>query len=116
MERLIAALRANRYRYANEKELQDGIEQVLERNGVPFKREVRISAGDVVDFLVEGSIALEVKIDGGLSKVTRQLHRYAQQDRVREVLLVTTRWRHSNMPGLINGKPIRVLALLEGIA
>lgn len=115
MDRIVAALRAHRYRFSNEKELQDGLEQVLEKAGVRFEREARIAPGDVPDFMLEDGLAIEVKVDGSISAVTRQLHRYAQHPRVNAVLLVTSRLAHDRMPPFMNGKPVRVLALLGGI-
>lgn len=94
--------------------LQDAIAATLADHGVLFAREVRLTPQDIVDVLVEERIALEVKIDGSLSEVTRQLHRYAQSDRVAELLLVTTCSRHKPMPPAFAGKPIRVLHLMGG--
>ena len=93
--------------------LQDLIAEMLAREEIPFEREVRLSAHDRIDFLCE-SIGVEVKVDGSLAEVTRQLHRYAQSDRVSELLLVTTRSRHKPMPPAFAGKPIRVLHLVGG--
>jgi hypothetical protein len=115
MDRLVAAIRANRYRFSDEKGLQDGLEQVLVQLGLRFEREARIAPGEVPDFLLEDGTAIEVKVDGSLSAVTRQLHRYAQHERVRALLLVTTRWTHARMPESMNGKPVRVLPLLGGL-
>lgn len=93
--------------------LQAAIAARLEEHNFTFAREVRLTEEDVIDFLVEG-LGLEVKIDGSLSQVTRQLHRYAQSERVAEIFLVTTRSKHRGMPPTLNGKPVRVLHLLGG--
>ena len=99
-----------------ELELQDGIEQVLTAEGIEFEREVSLAKGDKVDFLIEGSIGLEVKVAGGLSGVTRQLHRYAQSDRIASLLLVTTRLAfHTNLPGELHGKPLEVATLINSV-
>lgn len=94
--------------------LQNAIAVTLADHGVRFGREVRLTPEDIVDFLVEDRVALEVKIDGSLSEVTRQLHRYAQSVRVNEILLVTTRAHHKAMPSAFSGTPIRVLHLVGG--
>jgi hypothetical protein len=113
-ERLREVLGAYRYSFAHERDLQDGIAQVLRLRGIRFDREVRLAPEDVPDFMVDG-IAVEVKVDGGLSAVTRQLHRYAQHSRVRALLLVTSLGRLANLPAKMNGKPVASLSLLGGL-
>jgi hypothetical protein len=112
--RLREVLGAYRYTHASERDLQDGLAQVLSLRGIRFDREVRLSDEDRPDFMVDG-IAVEVKVDGSLSAVTRQLHRYAQHKPVRAVLLVTSLQRLANLPTEMNGKPVAVLALLGGL-
>jgi hypothetical protein len=113
-ERLREVLGSYRYNHANERDLQDGIAQVLATRGIRFDREVVLGPKDRPDFMVDG-IAVEVKVDGGLSDVTRQLHRYAQHAQVRALLLVTSRAQLGNQPGKMNGKPVTVLVLLGGL-
>ncbi len=117
--RLREILGTYRYNFASERDLQDGIAQVLFQRGIRFAREVRLPPAkkgeqDIPDFMVDG-IAVEVKVDGGLSDVTRQLHRYAQHKEVQALLLVTSRSQLGNQPGKMSGKPVMVLALLGGI-
>jgi hypothetical protein len=114
LARLREVLGAYRYSFSSELGLQDGIAQVLALLAIPFDREVPLNAKDRPDFMVDG-IAVEVKVDGTTSEVTRQIHRYAQEKSVQAVLLVTSRLRHDNLPSTINRKPVAVLALLGGI-
>ena len=113
--RLRQAVGFYRFLFRDEKELQDGLEQVLAGAGFKVEREVTLGPGDVVDFLVEPGIAVEVKIGGGLSEVTRQLHRYAQHERVRALVLITSKSRLGNLPATMNGKLVDVVVLLGGI-
>lgn len=113
-DQLRDALGAYRYTFTNERELQDGLQLVLGCLEWEVEREVRLSARDRPDFMVEG-VAVEVKVDGGLSEVTRQIHRYAHLEAVRGVLLVTSRSRLANLPAAVNGKPVAVLSLLGGL-
>lgn len=92
--------------------LQDAIEASLRRHEVPYVREHRLSPRDRVDFFVCNAFALEVKVDGGLSLVTRQLHRYAQHETVRGLILVTTRAQHRALPLSITGKALEVVHLI----
>ena len=105
-------LQSFRFSFSSEKELQEGIAQALTSKGVSFEREVVLARGDVIDFLV-GAVGIEVKIGGSLSDLTRQLHRYAQHERVGELLVVTSRARLSNLPSQLNGKPV-VASVLFG--
>ena len=113
LDELVAVLGHHRYVTASEADLQNGLAVVLTSAEVEFEREVGLDAAgrDRVDFLLAGGIALEVKIHGALSEVTRQVHRYAGSERVKAVLLVTTRMQHRRMPDVMQDKPVRVLHL-----
>lgn len=115
LARLVRALSSYHYRYTNEKELQAAIESALIAQGFTFEREVRLAPGDIADFMVPPGICVEVKIDGGLSDLTRQLHRYAQHDAVQTLLLVTSRSRLVNQPAMLNGKLLVCLRLLGAL-
>lgn len=108
---IIDLLDRHRFRFGTEAELQDDIGYVLETAAIPHEREVRLTSGDRIDFMIAARIGLEVKVDGGISALTRQLHRYAQVDAVKELLVVTSRARHANLPTLLSGTPVRVYAL-----
>ena len=115
LDRLLKALPAHRYAYANERQLQDGIERVLTAAAVAFVREARMSRSDRPDFLIAPGIALEVKVDGSLSLVTRQLFRYAQLVDVHTIVLVTTRMQHRQFPAELDGKPVHVVHLIGSV-
>jgi len=111
---VLQALAGKRFIESDEASFQNGIALAFESAGIAFQREVRLSERDRVDFLV-GRIAVEAKIDGSLSQVTRQLHRYAQSELIDELVLVTTRLRHARMPDRMNGKPVAVFATMGGL-
>ena len=111
---LITTLARLRFRFATEKDLQDGFEKVFRENGIPFQREFPISERDRLDFLVDG-IALEVKIKGSLPDLVRQIARYARHDDTREILVVgTPRWI-PRVPETIEGKPVYGLRLVGSL-
>lgn len=97
--------------YLNEIDLQDDIERLLKEARCPYSREHRFSKRDIVDFLV-ADIAVEVKIDGSVTEITRQLHRYAQHECVRALVLITTRARHHSVPTVLRNKRIEVVYLV----
>lgn len=113
LDQLVKILRAYRFRFRNEVELQDGVGRVLEQEGIPFERE-RPLGKDRVDYFADG-IAIEIKIDGSLSQVTRQIHRYSEHSDVRAVLLVTCKMQHDRMPDDMMGKPVWVVVVSTGV-
>jgi hypothetical protein len=101
-----------RFRAVNEAELQHGIAAVLVEAGYTFTREKHLSRKDRPDFLLEDGVAIEVKVDGSLTAVMRQLSRYAQQATVSVIVLVTTRATQAvRIPQEFCGKPVRVVLL-----
>lgn len=99
------------FRVSTEGDLQDSIARVLTGCGIDFDREVRLNSADVIDFVV-GTTGIEVKIKGSLPALTRQLHRYAQHDRIQSLVVVTNRARLRSVPDVLNGKPVAVYSLL----
>lgn len=97
----------------SEEALQEGIAEALDTEGWSFEREVILGPRDRVDFLLEGGVGIEVKIDGTAPALIRQLHRYAQHARIHELVVVTNRARLTQMPAELNGKPVHVCSLLE---
>lgn len=111
---VVKALKAYRFNYQNEKELQEGVEHVLMAHAIPFERE-KILGGKfgTIDFLVDGRIGIEIKIKGSPSSVTRQLIRYFECGMVSELILVTGRSRLGKLPATILGKKLTVVSLWE---
>lgn len=107
-------LRSHRYRFNDERELQDGIELALRATGVAYEREVRLEATSRIDFMVK-DVGIEVKIAHSATALLRQLHRYAQIPAIRELVVVTRRLHHAQLPDTLGGKPLHVVALLAGL-
>lgn len=110
---LIGAIKAHKFTYMTEKELQDGIAEVLGKHQIPFEREKKIGEKEIIDFLVAGYIGLEVKTKGSPSDVARQLLAYAGCEGVRELVLVTGRARLGRLPEQLLGKRIHIVTLWE---
>lgn len=118
-DKLCWALYNTKYHYHNEKDLQQGVGQVLSGLNLNFKPEYSLAPRDRIDFLItDGSgVGIECKSNdskGGtsLSAVTRQLMRYAQSPLITGLILLTTMSKHKNLPDTMNGKPIYVVHLL----
>ncbi|HXE05813.1 MAG TPA: hypothetical protein VN579_07495 [Bryobacteraceae bacterium] len=103
----------HRFRYTSEGQLQDALEKLFISLELVFEREVRLNAADRPDFMI-GSIAVEVKTKGSRSAAIAQMQRYAEHDRVSEIILVTSRAVHLDMPAELRGKPVHVAHLLAG--
>jgi hypothetical protein len=97
-------LRAVRYNYSSEEELQAA---VADRLGARFEREARLSNSERIDFFDPSSgIGVEVKVAGSRAVVLRQLFRYAGRPEIGGLILVTGRARLLHMPSTIHGKPV----------
>lgn len=102
-----------RFRGVREADYQQAIEDILaQRVEVPFEREVWLTRRDRIDFLFDGGLGIEVKVDDTRAKIIRQLGRYAQSERVTELLLASSRPSLvDNIPDVILGVPVMTLAL-----
>lgn len=109
---IVARLNKHRFRYANEEELQTAVAQVLA--DIPtLQREARLTAASRPDFFIaEDGIIIEIKVKGSFGKVLLQLERYATLEKVRGLVLVTTRSTQAyRMPYMLGGKPLAVCCL-----
>ena len=111
---VITALRAYHFTYAHEVDLQEAIATVLDLEfpDVPVEREVRFESGRI-DILI-GRIGIEVKVAGRASSVLRQIERYAGEDAIDALVLVTNRAGHQRLPTTtLGGKPLAILGLAK---
>ena len=91
--------------YAREKQYGDLLEKKLKDAETQFKREVTISdSGNVLDFIIDGKIALELKAIRTLTREHyRQIQNYLQQTGIKLGLLVNFRCKYL--------KPVRVVRI-----
>lgn len=90
---VLEVLRSCEFRYCNEDDLQAGLAGALTNAGLDVQREVRLTARDRIDLLVD-AVGIEVKIAGRTADVIRQLNRYLKSELIEELILVTSRARH----------------------
>jgi len=107
---IVKALAGCVCRSTSEADVQRALTDRFTAAGLEFEREYRLNAQSRVDFWFpsvgdEGSAA-EVKVAGGEAEMLRQIGRYAELSRVREVVLITTLIR-LRVPADILGKPCR---------
>jgi hypothetical protein len=107
---IVTAIDRHRFLWSTEHDLQDGLAAALAQAGIELKREVIFSPQDRIDFMV-GTIGIEVKVEGSMADVARQLMRYTPY--VDGLVLVTTRSKH-RLPASLSGKPVKVILLRSG--
>lgn len=93
---------------ADEKALQERIAEAFTLAGFVFEREVRLSPGDIIDFMV-GDCGVEVKIKGRRREIFKQCVRYCSHERVHALVLATN--IPMGLPESINGKPVAICDL-----
>lgn len=109
---IAAVLRGYWYLDTTEAALQAAIAEALKRGGVEFTEEERLDGQSRIDFLA-GDVGIELKVAGGMTAVRRQLCRYGQYDRIRELVLVTTMLRHGTIRHV--GVPLHVVTISDGL-
>ena len=109
---LCQKLQATKFNFSNEIELHLGIAQLLDSLNIHYQTEVVMTPEDRIDFLLPEKVGIEVKVDGSTAEVTRQLWRYAQQEAIAQLILVTTRSKHLSIQGPILEKPLYIVHLL----
>ena len=83
-------------RYSREKQYGDYIEKLLKENGIHHQRELQLSStGNILDFLVEDKIVLELKVQRIVTKKDYfQLQRYLKAADIKLGLLINFRDRY----------------------
>ncbi|OZI06614.1 hypothetical protein BWI93_19230 [Siphonobacter sp. BAB-5385] len=104
---LLHLLRITRFDLHNEKVLQGQMEEAFQKAGIAYEREVTLAPGDIIDFMV-GPTGIEVKIAGTPKAIYKQLERYAQHEKVGEIILVTNKALRLKE---VNHKPIHIVNL-----
>jgi hypothetical protein len=112
--------------YTNEDDLQAALAAIFDVTPEwRAQREVRLSDGisridlvikpDILGLIIDARTGIEVKIDGSLASVIRQLDRYAACPEIDELILVTTRAKHHHIPRTLGarGIPVHLVSLIE---
>lgn len=108
--RVLYLVSRTRLSLSTEKLAQADLEEAMIRAQIPFEREKRLAPGDIVDFLVNGAIAVELKIKGAQRRaIYRQLERYAGHPDVEAIVLVTN--LSMALPTTIKDKPAFVASM-----
>lgn len=109
LQQTVDALRTITTPVASEARLHELVASALAGAGVAHEHEVDLGEGRRIDFLTDGGVGIEVKIAGARNEVLRQVHWYAQAERVLAIVLFTTRAAHALAADTLNGKPVIVV-------
>lgn len=110
LRRLASELPKYTYRFSDEKVLHDGIAKVLDTIGVTYQREHAANEKDRFDFLLEGGVVIEAKVEGTFPEAAQQIDRYLQLESVSAIAIVTSkRWEHRTLKRHLRGKPFAVI-------
>jgi anthranilate phosphoribosyltransferase len=112
IKHVLGVLETQRFDLSDEYATQQGIGKALTAAGISHAAEVRLDARSRLDFLVEGGITIEVKLQASAREIHRQLLRYCQHERVQAVILATA--RTIGLPSELNGKPCHIAQLGRG--
>ena len=107
LEEISTLITRTRFRFTDERQLQDEMENLFIAHNVPYIREFGLSSTDRIDFLC-GHIGVEVKIKSSMPAVQRQLWRYASDLRINALILVTTLTKHRAIAREMQKKPVFV--------
>lgn len=112
VSRLIEILSSYTFSLNDEKVCQREIAEVLTQRHVEFEREFDLrpyGGAGIVDFLVGGCVAVEVKLKGQRKSVYRQCRDYCKSDNVESLVLLSS--LAMKLPEEIEGKSCFVVSL-----
>lgn len=110
--RIVTICQSSRIDVSTETAAHRMLAEALEAEGLILEREVKLTAAERIDLMVEG-VGVEVKVKGNRRTVFGQLERYAACDQVTALVLATaTAWP----AGIdqIGGKPFFHASLVRG--
>lgn len=110
LEKFIALMRRTPFVMKDEKSVQAAIAVILDSHGIEYKREVKLSETDIVDFMLPGGVAVEVKLNKAQKReIYRQCKRYCEHEQVKVIVLMTA--TIMGFPPEIEGKPAYYVSL-----
>jgi len=110
VEQFVALMRRTPFVMKDEKSVQAAIAVVLDSHGIAYKREVKLSEGDIVDFMLPGGVAVEVKLNKAQKReIFRQCKRYCEHEQVKVIVLMTA--TIMGFPPEIEGKPAYYISM-----
>lgn len=114
VRRIETELSRHAFSFHAETGLHDGVAKVLDATGLAYRREVQRTKRDRFDFLVEGSVVIEIKAAGTFPEAGLQAARYAEHEDVLAVIIATSRpWSECGRSVKQHGKTISCVRLMR---
>lgn len=104
----MSGIQTARFSLESEKVTQAEIGKMLYEKCIPHHRELALSKGSIIDFLIDG-VGIEVKLRASPKAIFQQLLRYCQFEEVNAIILITNKM--IKLPPTINKKPTHVINL-----
>lgn len=112
VKRLFSEIQGFPFNVEDEKRVQEQMSDLLS----PFfkiSKEHRLSNSDIIDFLLDDTIGVEVKVKGSVEQIFKQCERYCEHDTIKAFVLVTA--RSMGFPKEINGVPCYYYSLSRNL-
>lgn len=111
-EKIISLISRTPIPLTNEKAVQASLSELFKEHNIIHKREVVLSAGNVVDFSFQDGLFMEVKIKASKRAIYRQCKRYCEHEQVAGLILASA--TAMGFPDEVHGKPCWVASLGVG--
>lgn len=107
---IVVAISKKRFTLSTEKDIQAEMMDLLtSKLDTSIQREFHFDDKNIIDFFIDNSIGIEVKIKGNRKDIYRQCVRYCKFESLKVLILATT--AAMGMPSIINNKPIIIINL-----
>lgn len=110
--RIVTICQASRINVSTEAAAHNDLAAALSAAGLTVQREVKLSARDRIDVLVEG-VGVEVKVQGSRRNILKQLERYAESEQITALVLATSAAWPAGF-ATVNNKPFFHASLVRG--
>lgn len=114
LARVLTELPRYRYSFSNEADLHEGIAEVLDTAGISYQREFIAGPHSRFDFLCDGGVVLEAKVEGSFAEALTQAGKYCAIPSVTAVVIVSgLAWTGAQLKpdAEVNGKPLSLVRL-----
>jgi hypothetical protein len=93
----------------SEKNLQNQIYLRLAKEIKMIDREVHLDKSNIIDFVADSGVGIEIKLKGSKKEIFFQCERYASFPAIQQLVLVTN--KAMTLPATISGKPCYTINL-----